>query len=329
MSVAPASIPVVDLADALAPGSPGGRTVAPAIRSACETAGFFYVVGHGVPAAQVATMFELARALFELPQAQKDELSLHRSPAMRGYEAIGSQTLDAASLPDLKESFYCGLDYAVDHPYVRRGYQSYGCNQWPAALPALQPACEAYVGAMCALSRRLMQLVALALGEPESTFDHAHANPMVTLRLLRYPPHPEGADERLWGAGAHTDWGAVTVLAQDGHGGLEVQLPDGAWIAAPPIEGSFVVNLGDMMPRWTNGRFRSNPHRVRNVASGGRPRFSIPFFYNPDYLTRVEPLPGCVDAAHPPRFAPCTVGEHLHERYLTTYGLKAAAGAGT
>lgn len=323
------TIPVVDLAEALAPGSPGGHAVAPAIRTACEAAGFFYVVGHGVPASQVGAMFDAARALFDLPQADKEAIALRLSPAMRGYESIGSQTLDAASLPDLKESFYCGIDYADDHPYVQRRYQSYGRNRWPLALPALRPVCEDYLNAMCALSRRLMQLVALALGEPESTFDHAHANPMVTLRLLRYPPHPEGADARLWGAGAHTDWGAVTVLAQDHHGGLEVQRPDGTWIAAPPLEDSFVVNLGDMMPRWTNGRFHSNPHRVRNVASGGEPRYSIPFFYSPDYLTRVEPLPGCVDAAHPPRFAACTVGEHLHERYVATYGLKTHTTQGT
>jgi isopenicillin N synthase-like dioxygenase len=188
--------------------------------------------------------------------------------------------------------------------------------------------CTAYTGALCTLSQRVMQLVALALELPASTFDHAHANPMVTLRLLRYPPHPEGADERLWGAGAHTDWGAVTLLAQSRHGGLEVQMPPaadgtpGAWVPAPPIPGSFVVNLGDMMPRWTNGRFHSNPHRVRNVASGGEPRYSIPFFYSPDYRTRVEPLPGCAGPANPPRWAPCTVGEHLHEMYMKTYGLQ-------
>lgn len=322
---APAEIPVIDLADALAPGAPGSARAAALLRAAGESAGFFYVVNHGVPAEQVDGLFDAARALFDLPQAEKDAVSLLNSPVMRGYEAIGGQTLDAASMPDLKESFYAGIPYPPEHPYVRAGYQSYGANQWPASLPGLAPRCEAYIDAMCALARRVMQLMALALDLPESTFDDAHASPMVTLRLLRYPPHPApadgGDDPRLWGAGAHTDWGAVTLLAQDHHGGLEVCLPDGRWVAAPPLAGSFVVNLGDMVPRWTNGRFHSNPHRVRNTASGGAPRHSVPFFYSPDYLTRVAPLPGCVDAANPARFAPCTVGEHLHEMYMRTYGL--------
>lgn len=308
------AIPVVSLNDANA---------AAVLARACERAGFFYVVDHGVPAAMVAGMFDTARALFDLPQAGKDAISIAHSPSMRGYEAIGAQTLDAESLPDLKESFYCGIEHPPTHPYVQRGFQSYGANQWPAALPGMAGTCAAYIEAMCALSRRLMSLVAVALGEPASTFDAGHGDPMVTLRLLRYPPHPEGADPRLFGAGAHTDWGAVTILAQDHHGGLEVQLPEGDWVAAPPLPGSFVVNLGDMMPRWTNDRFRSNPHRVRNVASGGRPRYSIPFFYSPDYLTRVEPLPTCVGPGRPARHAPCTVGEHLREMYVKTYGLAA------
>ena len=320
------SIPILDLAEATTPGAPRSAAVADQLRAAGESAGFFYIVNHGVPAAQVAGMFEAAKALFDLPQADKDAISLLNSPVMRGYEAIGVQTLDASALPDLKESFYAGIEYPPEHPYVKARFQSYGSNQWPAALPWMRERCEAYTATLCALSQRVMQLMALALDLPESTFDHAHASPMVTLRLLRYPPHPgrtEGGDDpRLWGAGAHTDWGAVTLLAQDSFGGLEVCMPDGTWVAAPPVEGSFVVNLGDMIPRWTNGRFHSNAHRVRNTASGGRPRYSIPFFYSPDYLTRVEPLPGCVSTASPARWAPCTVGEHLHEMYMQTYGLK-------
>lgn len=315
-------IPVIDLSTARVPGMPGGAAAARQVRAACEAAGFFYVTGHGVPDDLVAAQFAAARALFDLPQADKDAISLHRSPAMRGYEALGGQTLDRGALPDLKESFYCGIEHPPDHPYVQRGYQSYGSNQWPAALPGLQAQCEAYIDALGVLARRLMQLIALALDLPETTFDHAHEHPMVTLRLLRYPPHPADAPDGLFGAGAHTDWGAITLLAQDHHGGLEVQMPDGAWADAVPLPGSFVVNLGDMMPRWTNGRFHSNPHRVRNRASGGAPRHSIPFFYSPDYLTRVEPLPGCTGPGHPPRWAPCTVGEHLQEMYRLTYGLK-------
>jgi isopenicillin N synthase-like dioxygenase len=148
---------------------------------------------------------------------------------------------------------------------------------------------------------------------------------MVTLRMVRYPAHPEGADERTFGAGAHTDWGAVTVLTQDAHGGLEVQMPDGSWVPATPMEGTFVVNLGDMIPRWTNGLYHSNPHRVRNTFSGGAARYSIPFFYEPEYLARIVPVPGTVPAGEAPRYVPCTAGEHLQEMYRTTYGLQKQA----
>ncbi len=327
------TIPVIDLTAALLPDAPRSLAVAHQMRGACEAAGFFYITGHGIAPSMVQGVFDTARALFDLGASEKAAVSLRHSPAMRGYEAIGDQTLDATALPDLKESFYAGIEYPPTHPYVLAGYQSYGANQWPTALPWMAGRCAEYIDALGGLSRRLMQLLALALDLPESTFDHTHGNPLVTLRLLRYPPHPEGADARLWGAGTHTDWGALTLLAQDQHGGLEVQMPpeadgrSGQWVAAPPIEGSFVVNLGDMMPRWTNGRFHSNPHRVRNRASGGQPRYSIPYFYSPDYRTEVVPLPGCSSADNPPRWAPCTVGEHLQEMYRQTYGLATSATA--
>jgi isopenicillin N synthase-like dioxygenase len=146
---------------------------------------------------------------------------------------------------------------------------------------------------------------------------------MVTLRLCRYPPQPEDAGADVFGAGAHTDWGAITILAQDDLGGLEVQAADVSWMPARPIPGTFIVNLGDMIPRWTNGRYRSNPHRVINANATGRDRYSIPFFYSPNYHARIEALPGTVPPGEAPRFAPCTAGEHLAEMYRRTYGLAA------
>ena len=316
-------IPLIDLTDALQPGAPRSAEVAQQVRAAALASGFFYVSRHGISPDLIDRQFEATQALFDLPLSAKQAVSLTKSVSLRGYEALGLQTLDADARPDLKESFYCGLEYPPDHPYVRAGYYSYGSNQWPAQLPALREQCDAYTAAMLALARRLMQLMALSLGLPETWFDAGTNNPMVTLRLLRYPPHPADADERSFGAGAHTDWGAITLLAQDALGGLEVQMPDGTWAAATPIEGTLVINLGDMVPRWTNGLYHSNPHRVRNVHSGGLPRHSIPFFYSPDYLARVEPVPTCVSAHNPPRFAPCTAGEHLQQMAAQTYGLNA------
>jgi len=313
------SIPVIDLADALVPGGPRSTEVAQMFRGAAMSSGFFYVRNHGVAPEMIAGQFALAEALLDLPVATRQALAMANSPTMRGFENLGDQRLDAAARPDLKESFYCGMAYPDDHPYVLAGYQTYGHNQWPAELPHAPAQCQAYIDAMLVLSRRLMQLMALSLDLPEPYFDHTSESPMVTLRMIRYPAHPADADARTFGAGAHTDWGAVTILAQDAHGGLEVQMPDGDWVPATPMPGCFVVNLGDMVPRWTNGRYHSNPHRVRNVHSGGAPRYSIPFFYEPDYLARIEPVPGTLQDGETPRFAPCTAGEHLTEMYRKTY----------
>ncbi len=318
------SIPVIDLEGALAFGGPRSSEVAGQVRAAAMSSGFFYVRHHGVPAAQVQRQFDLTRRLLDLPLATREALAMHKSRSMRGFELMGAQTLDLAARPDLKESFYCGMVYPDDHPYVQAGYQTYGGNQWPAELPEAPAQCEAYIQAMLVLSRRLMQLMALSLALPEDWFDSTGTDPMVTLRMVRYPAHPEGADAMTFGAGAHTDWGALTILAQDTHGGLEVQMPDGSWVAATPMAGCFVVNLGDMIPRWTNGLYHSNPHRVRNLHSGGAPRYSIPFFYEPDYLARIEPVPGTVAPGEAPRFAPCTAGEHLAEMYRKTYSYQPA-----
>jgi isopenicillin N synthase-like dioxygenase len=315
-------IPVLDLSDALAAGGARDAEVARQLRAAAMSSGFFYVRHHGIAAELVRAQFDMARHLMAAPAETRKALSLRNSPTLRGYEGIGEQTLDALARPDVKESFCCGAAYPDDHPYVRAGYQSYGHNQWPPQLPDAPKQCETYIQAMRTLAQRLMQLMALSLDLHESYFDHTIANPMLTLRINRYPAHPVDADDRTFGAGAHTDWGALTILAQETYGGLEVSMPDGSWVAAPPMPGAFVVNLGDMIPRWTNGLYHSNPHRVRNTQSGGAPRYSMAFFFEPDYLARIEAVPGTLAPGETPRFAACTAGEHLREMYRITYQLK-------
>ncbi|MCW5653588.1 2-oxoglutarate and iron-dependent oxygenase domain-containing protein [Hydrogenophaga sp.] len=312
-------IPVIDISSALAQGSPSGVTVSGLIGQACRSAGFFYVTGHGVPREVVEQQFDAARQFFDLPLPAKTSLAMTRTHAMRGYESMGSQTLDAQAQPDQKESFQCGIDYPDTHDYVRKRYAAYGKNQWPEELPGFRTQCERYFGAMQTLSARLMQLIALSLGLRETYFDALNQHPSATLRLLRYPPQPPNVGERTFGAGAHTDWGAITVLAQDDLGGLEVQMPDGTWVAAPPLPDSFVVNLGDMIPRWTGGLYRSNFHRVRNINSQGRPRYSIPFFSDLDYETVIHLLPGMPGNAHGANFTPCTIAEHMTAMYERTY----------
>lgn len=312
------TIPVIDLAGALSPGEPRCAEVAAGIRAAAQAAGFFYVTHHGIAQDVIDRQFTWVEQLFDLPAERKEAVATTHSPCSRGYEALGAQTLDADARPDLKESFYCGIDYPAQHPYVVRQYHTYGMNQWPEGLPGLAEDSSSYMALMSQLAVRLMQLMALSLDVPEDYFDGMHDSPMVTLRFLRYPPQPANADGKTFGAGAHTDWGAITILAQDSHGGLEVSMPDGSWVPAPPVPGSLVVNLGDMIPRWTNGRYHSNPHRVRNVFSGGKSRHSIPFFYNPDYEALVQPVATCLTDGVS-AFESCTVGEHLRAMHLKTH----------
>jgi len=177
----------------------------------------------------------------------------------------------------------------------------------------------AYQAAVRSLGDRVLAMLALSLELPEDYFVPFYDMPGTTLRLLRYPPHPQAALANQLGAGAHTDWGGVTMLAQDDLGGLEVRNVADEWIQAVPIPGTFVINLGDLMQRWTNGLYRSNMHRVKNNSST-RDRYSIPFFYSPRPDSRIECLPTCTDAEHPPQFEACTAAEHTYEMFRRSYG---------
>ena len=163
-----------------------------------------------------------------------------------------------------------------------------------------------------------MSLLALSLELPENYFAPFYREPSRTMRILRYPPHPAAARANQLGAGAHTDWGGVTLLAQDDLGGLEIRNAADEWIQATPIPGTFVINLGDLMQRWTNGVYRSNMHRVKNNSSS-EDRYSIPFFYSPRPDSRIECMPTCSDAAHPPKYPPCTAAEHTYEMFRRSY----------
>lgn len=307
------TIPIISL------GGPDDA-VAGQLRAAATAHGFMYVADHGVPEALIADTFAWAARFFDLPLAAKEVLRLKNN---RGWEGIGTQTLDQRSRPDQKESFYAGIDYAPDHPNVVAGLNGYAPNLWPPGLPGYREAMESYRDAVIALAERMMRHLARSLDLSPDYFDAAMREPAATLRILRYPPRPADAPPDEFGAGAHTDWGAITLLAQDALGGLEVQGADGRWIAARPVPGTFVVNLGDMIPRWTNGLYRSNPHRVINADASGRPRYSIPLFYSPNYHARIEAVPGTVAPGEAPRHAPCTSGEHLAEMYRRSYGLAA------
>src|SRR2546426_5887742 len=303
------TIPVLDFA---------GSKVAWEIHKACRETGFFYVANHGVPQALVDAQFDWARRFFALPLEQKMLLHMENSPSTAGYEPSGTQVLDSQDAaadkapPDLKEGFYFGMELADDHPWAQKKIRGFGHNQWPAALPGFREQMLAYQAALRGLGDELLAMLARSLELPEDFFVSYYDMPNTTLGLLRYRPHPANARPNQLGAGAHTDWGAITLLAQDELGGLEVRTVEGAWIEAPPVPGTFVVNLGDLMQRWTNGLYRSNMHRVKN-RSTTRERYSMPFFYGPRPDSRIECLPSCTDANNPPKFAPCTAAEHNYE----------------
>ena len=317
-TVARATLPVVDIAALSDPDPAARNAVAAELKAACEDKGFLYITGHGVAQASVDGMFAHAAAFFALPMEQKLALSLEHSACKQGYEKLKGQRLEAGTPPDLKEGYYMGREVAADDSHILTAPGYFGPNQWPDCLPGFQTALLAYYADMRALAERLLRGLALSLQQPEDFFTGFCGDPLARLRLLHYPPQAPDADPDQKGAGAHTDYGALTILAQDTSGGLQVQdKANGDWIHADPLSGCFVVNLGDMMQRWTNGRYRSTLHRVVNVS--GRDRYSIPFFYHGTLDHVVTCIPTCLPPGEAPRHPPVKVADHFKERMRESY----------
>jgi isopenicillin N synthase-like dioxygenase len=287
-----------------------------ALNRACEGAGFFYITNHGIDDALLLTVREQMLQFFALPLAERLAIGLDKSTCHHGYERMGEQRLEAGAPPDLKEGFYIGNELAADHPHVLAGYFNQGPNQWPVSLPSFRPAMEAYFTAMIGLAARMMRAMALSLGLQQDTFDSFCTDAMAVLRLLHYPPQPPNPQPGEKGCGEHTDWGCLTLLWQDDAGGLQVR-SGGDWIDAPPLPGTFVVNMGDMFARWTNDRYRSTLHRVVNRS--GRDRYSVPFFFEGNPGHRVAILEGCVVPGEAARYPATTVSDHLATMYRKTF----------
>lgn len=311
------TIPVVDLGESFSPG-PAREAVAAAIHRACRETGFFYVSGHGVPGELVRRQIEAARGFFALPEAAKRAVWLGHSPCRRGYEGVGTQTLDAGSAPDHKESFAIATDLPPDHPLVIAGVPGEGANQWPDGLPGFREQMLAYQAEMVRLGRHLMGCLALSVGLAYDWFADGLREPQCGVRLLRYPPQPPGAAGNLLGAGAHTDWGSLTILLQDGLPGLEVRNADGEWILATPIADTFVINIGQMMERFTAGTYRANLHRVRNGAAD-RARLSVATFFELEPMYRMGRAPTCAPDPAYADAAGLTIGEHIEQMARASY----------
>jgi isopenicillin N synthase-like dioxygenase len=283
-------LPVIDMAPLFRPGDAAGRTeVARQIEAACRASGFFYVTGHGVSDEILQNLDSASRRFFELPEETKLRIPMSRGGrAWRGFFPLGGEL--TSGRPDGKEGLYFGSELPADHPRVKAGWPLHGANLWPAEVPELRPAVEAYMAAATRAAHCLLEGVALSLGLDADYFAaHYTAEPTVLFRIFHYPPTPP-ADDRgeNWGVGEHSDYGLLTLLAQDRHGGLQVKTPDG-WIAAPPLPGTLVCNIGDMLDRLTGGWYLSTPHRVRNDS--GAERLSFPLFFDPDFAAEMVPLP--------------------------------------
>ncbi|HYE47553.1 MAG TPA: 2-oxoglutarate and iron-dependent oxygenase domain-containing protein [Caulobacter sp.] len=284
-------LPLIDIAPLLGGERPGRAAVAAAIGEACRSAGFFYAVGHGVPAAVLARLEAESRAFFALSEAEKLAIPMSLGGrAWRGYFPVGGEL--TSGRPDRKEGLYLGEELGRDDPRVQAGLPLHGANLWPAGVPGLRPAVEAFMAAATRAAHAVMEGIALSLGLPADYFSRTYtAGPTVLFRIFHYPAAP--ADDEAWGVGEHTDYGLLTLLAQDEFGGLQVKTPAG-WIEAPPVPGAFVCNIGDMLDRLTGGEYRSTPHRVRNLS--GHDRLSFPLFFDPAFDAVIRPLPGREDA---------------------------------
>lgn len=295
----------------------GLRRVSKLVGRACEDVGFFYIVNHGVSSARVATAFEESRRFHALPLVEKQRLAINRFH--RGYIGLSSYRLTDDVAPNLSESIVVMHELSPDDPRRVAGLPLQGPNQWPP-LSGWRSNVLGYVEAMESVARQLLAAFAVALELPASYFRPMFARPTTFLRLLHYPPQDERTPENQFGAAPHTDYGALTLLAQDDAGGLHVRHRSGGWVAAPPFQDAFVVNIGDLMARWTNDRFVSTEHRVVNTT--GRDRYSIPFFFDPDMEATVRCLDTCYGPENPPRYAPVLYRDYLLGRLDAHYAYR-------
>lgn len=281
-----ANVPIVDVRPLVA-GDKDRRATADRLGQACRECGFFYITGHGVDAGLCARLETLSRQFFASSLPEKNRIAMSRGGrAWRGYFAVGDEL--TSGKPDRKEGLYFGADLPPNHPEVLAATPMHGANLFPS-IPGFRKTVLQYMDAMTRLGHALSAGLSLSLGLDEDYFAKRYtAEPLVLFRIFNYPKSTVlPNDEASWGVGEHTDYGLLTILWQDDAGGLQVKSRS-RWIEAPPIPGTFICNIGDMLDRLTRGLYRSTPHRVLNVA--GRDRLSFPFFFDPNFRAKVRPI---------------------------------------
>ena len=313
-----AMIPVIDLAPYLQAARGARDAAAAQLRHALEEIGFFIVVNHGVPRELIARTFDEARRFHARPGDWKMKLRMneHNNGYMSlGRYAVWTSDVNDNDKPDLNEAFFVRRERRPDDPLLIAGRRFAGPNVWPDDLPGFRETVLEYIGAVDALGRRMLPLAAIALDAPPDYFDTAFAESQFTFRLSHYPP--VAAAPNQFGIAPHTDANFLTFLAQTEVPGLQVRSPDDTWLDVPYVPDSFAVNSGDMMVRWTNGRFKSTPHRA--LPPVGRDRYAIPFFLGPHLDTVIACAPSCRGPENPPRFPPISYDDYLRWWYDANY----------
>ncbi len=312
--IAVEAIPIIDLAP-LFDGDDGERAVGRQLLDSVQRIGFFYVENHQVPQSLIDAVLETGAQFFHAPRDQKETVRV--TDYHRGFLPIGEATMSGAQNPDYKESFIWGWNVAAGDADIEHSNRILAPNRWPAFLPELKTTLDDYIQTVNGLGIRLLRAFAAGLDLPHDHFVQHFDKPLTRAAIVYYPPQPAEMGENQFGVSPHTDYGCITILHQDTVGGLQVKHRNGDWLTAHPVPGTFVVNVGDLLHRWSNDRFMSNPHRVVNAS--GRERFSIPVFVDPDWDTVIDPIP---EPGGTVRHQPIGCAEYIHGIYQKSFAYR-------
>ncbi|RYH02815.1 isopenicillin N synthase family oxygenase [Salipiger sp. IMCC34102] len=299
-------IPRIDCAAVIDPAHPDHAPMRARTAEAAGNVGFLTLFNTPLTPARVKEVIALYRAFFHLPAADKRAVDMSVTGSNRGWGAAGSEQVNPDANPDYKQVFDCGISLLADHPLRRAGIPAYAPNLWPAQPADFAPVLKAYFRDVCAVARDVLVAVLDAVGEDGAFFADKFTTPMALLRGNFYPERPADAGAKDFGIATHTDYGCLTMLATDGSPGLEVRKRGGGWILVSAPPGEFIINFGEMLEIWTEGRIKATPHRVIGTTAE---RISVPLFFNPDHDANVAPL-----GADPVRAV-----DHLQRRFDQTY----------
>ncbi|KAJ3988345.1 Clavaminate synthase-like protein [Lentinula detonsa] len=321
-------IPIIDFTDASSSDPVRRMVLAEKIRDACINVGFFYITNHGVPEDIITDAVEAGKKFFAQPISSKMDLDIHKAKNFKGYTALLGENTDPTGRGDLHEGFDIGWEepsrsISKDISSCDDSVMS-GTNVWPG-LPGFKEPVLSYYHSIVQLGLRLFPLFALALDLPENFFEDKTTKPAAIMRLLHYPPQSPSApdNDSVIGIGAHTDYECFTILWQDTISALQVQNAKGKWIDAVPIPGTFVLNIGDQLARWTNDVFKSTIHRAINRS--GQERYSIPLFFGVDYDVLLQPIGSCISPEMPAKYEVISAGDYVRSRLEETYAHSSSA----